>query len=277
VGSAPGREVGSLRPAAPAQTATAPPPRIDLFPAATLCKTVGCAEGPPADPGQALQARLAAEQAERAGAEDVRAGRVDPLWREVERDAEKSFAPPEKSVTSASRGELALRQLFRPVQPAPETTQAGWLVNSDTGRRIANEVRAAQDAYDEAAVGCEAEIEAEIDAEGEVVAVRILRSSGHRAFDAEALRAVRQALRLRPPSSRQESRGPVLARYALRGEVAVNLPRVGLVTEPNTGASHTPLAQVAGTFDEVTGKGEVRVPFLKRLKKSVRLLSVRRR
>lgn len=247
---------------------------IDLFPSATLCKTIGCSDGRPSDAGQALQAHLAAEQAEREGAEAVRSGRVDPLWRQVERDVEKSFAPPEKSVTSASRGELALRQLSRQVTPAPERTKAGWLLNMAPSRRLMNEIRAAQDAYDEAAVGREAEIEAEIDAQGEVVAVRVVLASGHRQFDAEALRAVRQALRLRPLHDPQ---GPVIARYALRGEVAVNLPRVNMAVEPNSGITHDPMLSLAGTFDEVTGKAEVRIPFLKRLKKTVRLLSVRKR
>ena len=258
----------------PAPATAEPPARIDLFPTATLCKTIGCEDGRTPHPGQALQAQLAAEQAEREGVEAVRSGRVDGLWRDIERDVEKSFAPAEKSVTSASRGELALRQLARNVKPAPEKTQAGWLLNMDTGRRIQNEIRAAQDAYDEAAVGREVEIEAEIDAQGEVVAVRIMHASGHAQFDAEALRAVRQALRLRPLHDPQ---GAVIARYALRGEVAVNLPRIGSAVEPNSGATHGHVLSIAGTFDEVTGKVEVRIPFLKRLKKTVRLLSVRKR
>lgn len=268
------RSESTLRTPPPAPGAAVPPSRIDLFPAATLCKTIGCDDGRTPQPGQALQAQLAAEQAEREGVEAVRSGRVDGLWREIERDVEKSFAPAEKSVTSASRGELALRQLARNVQPAPEKTQAGWLLNMDTGRRIQNEIRAAQDAYDEAAVGREVEIEAEIDAQGEVVAVRIVHASGHAQFDAEALRAVRQALRLRPLHDPQ---GAVIARYALRGEVAVNLPRIGSAVEPNSGATHGQVLSIAGTFDEVTGKAEVRIPFLKRLKKTVRLLSVRKR
>ena len=144
----------------------------------------------------------------------------------------------------------------------------------DASRRLQAEVRAVQDAIDEPAVGREDEVEAELDTQGEVVAVRLVHGSGHAQFDAEALRAVRQALRLRPLHDPQ---GAVIARYALRGEVAVNLPRVNMVVEPNSGLSHTPMLSIPGTFDEVTGKAEIRIPFLKRLKKTIRLLSVRRR
>ncbi len=251
-----------------------PPGRIDLFPSATLCKTVGCSDGKPGDPGAAARASLAQQQAEREGVEAVRSGRVDPMWRQVERDVETAFAPPEKSVSSASRGELALRQLVRPVTPAPDKTETGWLVRRDNMERLQAEIRAAHDAYDEAAVGREAEVEAEIDEHGEVLAVRLVVRSGNHKYDAEAVRAVQKALRLRPLPDPQ---GAVIARYALRGELAVNLPRIGSAVEPNGGQVHAQTLSIAGTFDEVTGKANVRIPFLKRLKKTIRLLSVRRR
>lgn len=274
---APGAEgtpSGAGVPAAGSGTQGLPPGRIDLFPSATLCKTVGCSDGKPGDPGAAARASLAQQQAEREGVEAVRSGRVDPMWRQVERDVETAFAPPEKSVSSASRGELALRQLVRPVTPAPDKTETGWLVRRDNMERLQAEIRAAHDAYDEAAVGREAEVEAEIDEHGEVLSVRLVVRSGNREYDAEALRAVQKALRLRPLPDPQ---GAVIARYALRGELAVNLPRVGSAVEPNGGQVHAQTLSIAGTFDEVSGKANVRIPFLKRLKKTIRLLSVRRR
>jgi TonB family protein len=204
----------------------------------------------------------------------VREGRVAPGWREVEHDLEKLFTPKLESVSSASRGELALRQLVRPVQPAPETSQTGWLVRRDDMNRLQAEIRAAQDAYDEAAVGREAEVEVEIDGQGIVIAVRLILPSGSREFDREALRAVQQAVRVRSPHDPQ---GPVIARYGLRGEVAVNLPRIGSAVEPNGGQVHSQLLSLGGTFDEVTGKADVRVPFKKRLKTRIRLISVRRK
>lgn len=257
--------------------APTPPPttgRIDLFPQSALCQAIGCSQGKPPAPGQGLASHLAEEQAQREGLAAVREGRVAPGWREVEHDLEKLFTPKAESVSSASRGELALRQLVRPVTPAPETSQTGWLVRRDDMNRLQAEIRAAHDAYDEAAVGREAEVEVELDSAGAVVAVRLLRASGSREFDREALRAVQQAVRVRPLHDPQ---GPVIARYALRAELAVNLPRIGSAVEPNGGQVHSQLLSLGGTFDEVSGKADVRVPLLKRLKTRIRLISVRRK
>lgn len=261
-------------PTPPAPTTDKPTGKIDLFPQSALCQAIGCSSGKPPAAGQGLASHLAEEQAQREGLSAVRQGRVAPGWREVERDLEKLFTPKLESVSSASRGELALRQLVRPVQPAPETSQTGWLVRRDDMNRLQAEIRAAQDAYDEAAVGREAEVEVEIDGQGIVVAVRLILPSGSREFDREALRAVQQAVRVRSPHDPQ---GPVIARYGLRGEVAVNLPRIGSAVEPNGGQVHSQLLSLGGTFDEVTGKADVRVPFKKRLKTRIRLISVRRK
>ena len=251
-----------------------PTGRIDLFPQAVLCKTIGCSQGLPPAAGQGLASHLAEEQAQREGLAAVREGRVAPGWREVEHDLEKLFTPKLDSVSRASRGELALRQLVRPVQPAPEQSQTGWLVRRDDMNRLQAEIRAAQDAYDEAAVGREAEVEVELDRLGAVVAVRLILPSGSREFDREALRAVQQAVRVRPLHDQQ---GPVIARYGLRGEVAINLPRIGSAVEPNGGQVHSQLLSLGGTFDEVTGKADVRIPGTKRLKTRIRLISVRRK
>lgn len=261
-------------PRPPPPTTDKPTGKIDLFPQSALCQAIGCSSGKPPAAGQGLASHLAEEQAQREGLSAVREGRVAPGWREVERDLEKLFTPKLASVSSASRGELALRQLVRPVQPAPETSQTGWLVRRDDMNRLQAEIRAAQDAYDEAAVGREAEVEVEIDGQGTVVAVRLILPSGSREFDREALRAVQQAVRVRSP---QDPQGPVIARYGLRGEVAVNLPRIGSAVEPNGGQVHSQLPSLSGTFDEVTGKADVRVPFMKRLKTRIRLISVRRK
>ena len=60
----------------------------------------------------------------------------------------------------------------------PEQSQTGWLVRRDDMNRLQAEIRAAQDAYDEAAVGREAEVEVELDRIGAVVAVRLILPSG---------------------------------------------------------------------------------------------------
>lgn len=264
----------ALPPRPPSAATEHPKGRIDLFPQSAMCQAIGCSQGQPPAPGQGLASHLAEEQAQREGLASVREGRVAPGWREVEHDLERLFVPKPDSVSTAWRGELALRQLVRPVQPAPENSQTGWLVRRDDMNRLQAEIRAAQDAYDEAAVGREAEVEVELDSTGSVVAVRLLLRSGSREFDREALRAVQQAVRVRPLHDPQ---GPVIARYALRGELAVNLPRIGSAVEPNGGQVHSQVLSLAGTFDEVSGKANVRVPFLKRLKTRIRLISVRRK
>ena len=235
---------------------------------------MGCAEGKSSGSGRDLGAALAEDQAQLLAESDVRQGRVAPVWRELERDIKQTFAPPVESASPASRKELVLQQLSRGAQAAPELSRAGWLARQDPRNRLLAEVQAAQDAYDEPSEGRETEIEAEIDSQGQVTAVRVLRASGSRRFDAEAERAVRQALRIRPI---RELTGPVVARWVLRGEVAVNLPRITPMPESNTGMVSGVIAGLAGTFDENTGKGSVRTPFAKRLQTRIRLISVRPR
>lgn len=257
---------------APIGSPPAAPARVDLFPRGALCQAIGCVDGPPQ--GAALQEFLAQQQAERDGVLAVQQGRVDPVWRDIERDLDRSFAPKLESVSAAPRGELAARQLLRPVTPAPEQSQTGWLLRQDTANRLRAEILAAQDAYDEPAVGREVEIEVEIDGDGAVVSIRLLRPSGSRSFDDGAVHAVREAVRRRPI---RDPGGAVVARYALRGEVAINLPRVTPGVEANGGQVSGVFAGISGTFDETTGKGSVRVPLAKRLKTRVRLMSVRRK
>lgn len=205
----------------------------------------------------------------------VKSGSVDPIWRELERDMEKRFAPPMRTVTSASRAELAVRQLVRPLPLVPEKSKVGWLARQDSRIRLEDEIRAIQDAYDEPAVGRQVEVDVELDGEGHVVAVRLVTPTKSPEFNQEALRAVTQALRQRSLADSEGKRGPVIARYALRAEVATNLPRISAAMNADGGSVHGAVLSLAGTFDEVTGKASVRVPFVKRLKTAVHLLSVR--
>jgi TonB family protein len=254
-----------------------PGARIDLFPQVALCQAVGCKRDSAPASGTDSQTALNEDLELRAAESAVKEGRVEPLWLEVERDIEKRFAPNLSSVSSASRGEMALRQLLRPGQAAPDQSQTGWLVREYPRNRLEEEIRSGQDAYDKAAVGREAEVEAEIDAEGNVVALRLILHSGSPAFDREAIRAVQQALRARPLYDPESPHGTVLARYVLRGEVAVNLPHITPAAEPNAGSAQGATFTLPGSFDEVTGKVSLAVPSTKRLKTAVHLLSVRRR
>ncbi len=235
---------------------------------------MGCADGKRSGSGRGLGAAIAEDQAQLQAESDVRQGRVAPIWRELERDIKQTFAPAVESASPASRKELVMQQLLRPAPPEPEKSRAGWLARQDLRNRLLAEVQAAQDAYDEPSEGRETEIEVELDAQGQVTSVRVLRRSGSRRFDAEAERAVRQALQTRPI---REVTGPVVARWVLRGEVAVNLPRVTPMPEGNSGMVSAVTAGIAGTFDETTGKGSVRTPLAKRLQTRVRLISVRSR
>lgn len=267
-------EPGEAAAAPPGASAPGPAAGVDLFPHSSLCQAVGCAGGNSSGPGRGLGAAIAEDQAQLLAESEVKQGRVAPVWRELERDIKQTFAPAVESASPATRKELVMQQLLRPAPPAPEQSRAGWLARQDLRNRLLAEVQAAQDAYDEPSEGRETEIEVELDAQGQVTAVRVLRASGSRRFDAEAERAVRQALRIRPI---RDVTGPVVARWVLRGEVAVNLPRVTPMPESNSGMVSAVTAGIAGTFDETTGKVSVRTPLAKRLQTRVRLVSVRPR
>lgn len=267
----------SSAPAAPAagssSAAAAGGGRIDLFRKESLCQALGCAGSGAAGSGGSQEQTLAEDQAQLAAQAAVTRGQVAPVWRELERDLERTFKPPLESASPATRGELFGQQLLRGAQAAPEKSRAGWLANRDPGNRVRAEILAAQEAYDEPSEGREAEVEVEVNADNQVTAVRLLRGSGSRRLDDEALRAVRQVVLRRPIT---DSPGPLRARFALRAEAAVNLPRVTAAVEENSGLVGGFTAGIAGTFDEVTRKATVRSPFAKRLQTRVRLISVRR-
>ncbi|MFO0579380.1 MAG: TonB family protein [Polyangia bacterium] len=278
--AAPG-PAGGVEPSAPA---TAAPARgIDLFARSALCRAVGCAtatgpggagggHGTERSAGSEAAARIRGALAQDADAADVRAGRVDPQWRDAEREAKKLFAPPIETVAPDSRPSLIAKQLIRPVTPAPANSKWSAWASNDPALRKRDEITAAQDAYNEPAVGRAVEVEVEIDDEGQIVEARVVLGSGSRRLDAEALRAIERAVRLR---TIRDPRGPVIARFALRADLALNLPLATPVVEPNSGQMSALTFGISGTFDEVTGKAEVKVPMKKRLSTRVDLVSVR--
>ena len=205
---------------------------------------------------------------------DVRAGRVDPIWRDVERDAHKLFNPPVEAVVPQSNANLIVRQLLRPVTPEPAQNANAWLASNNTALRVQDSITALQKAYNKPAVGRTALVEADVDAGGQVLAVRLVQSAGTRRVDDEALRAVERALRLRPI---RDPRGAVTARYALRAEVAVHIPFPTPGVESNNGAVTNFTVGITGTFDEVTRKVSPDKPFRKHVETRVDLISVRPR
>ena len=171
-----------------------------------------------------------------------------------------------------SRPSLVAKQLIRPVTPAPANSKWSVWASNSPALRASDQITAAQDAYNEPAVGRSVEVEVEIDAEGQLVEARVVLGSGSRRLDAEALRAIERAVRLR---TIRDPRGPVIARFALRADLALNLPLATPVVEPNSGQMSAITFGISGTFDEVTGKAEVKVPMKKRLSTHVDLVSVR--
>lgn len=243
---------------------------INLFPNSVLCQTVGCADVTSSQ--RYAQAQLAERDAQGAAERAVQAGLVAPIWREVERDMQRSFRPNIEAVTRQNRGLLALRQLTMGARAAPENSDTGWLGRRNALDQLMAEKEAAYQAYNQPAVGREAITEVEIDEEGEVRSVRVIKSSGSPALDDEAIRATGQAVRVRGP--RGET-GSVVARYGLRAEVATNLPKATTVSETNGAGVHAAGVGLSGTFDETTGRIGAQVPFAKRLVTRVRLISVR--
>ena len=246
---------------------------MDLFARAALCRAVGCdgaaRSGGGSEAGGEAGARIRGALAQDADAADVRAGRVDPLWRDAERSAKQLFEPPIEAVAPDSRPSLIAKQLLRPVTPAPANSKWSAWASNDPASRTRDQITAAQDAYNEPAVGRSVEVEIEIDAEGQVVAARVVQGSGERRLDAAALRAVERAVRLR---SIRDPRGPVIARFALRAELALNLPLPTPIVEPNSGQMSAITFGITGTFDEVTKKATVKVPMKKRLSTRVDLI-----
>lgn len=255
------------------------PGRVDLFPKQVLCGAVGCSSGSSQGPGGSpsgagtdtntrVREALAQSQAEA----DVRAGRVDPIWRDIERDAHKLFNPPVEAVVPQSNANLMVRQLLRSVTPEPAQNASAWLASNNTALRVQDSITALQKSYNKPAIGRTAIIEADVDAEGQVLAVRLVQSAGTRRVDDEALRAVERAVRLRPI---RDPRGAVTARYALRAEVAVHIPLPTPGVESNNGAVSSFTVGITGTFDEVTRKASVDKPFRKHVETHVDLISVR--
>jgi TonB family protein len=199
---------------------------------------------------------------------------VDPIWRDIERDAHRLFNPPVEAVVPDSNAKLVVKQLLRPVTPDPAQNASAWLASNNTALRVQDSITALQKAYNRPAVGRTAVIEVDVDAEGQVTAIRLVQSAGTRRVDDEALRAVERALRLRPI---RDPRGAVTARYALRAEVAVHIPFPTPGVESNNGAVTSVTAGISGTFDEVTRKVSPDKPFKKRVETRVDLISVRPR
>jgi Gram-negative bacterial TonB protein C-terminal len=207
-----------------------------------------------------------------AGVATVESGRVDPAWRDAERQIDGAFRPSAELVSRDSTGQLLLRQLgegerqSRPsVRADPVSGSAGGAIDRWNG--AADEAAEAHRRANRQGQWTEAEIETVVDERGEVVSAVVVSRSGNRAFDQAALAAVRRGLsrrRVRDP------RGKMVARWLVQAGVSTFIPP-GTVLLDKQGRTLPGATLFSLTFDETTGKIGLRHPLQKSVSTRVQL------
>jgi TonB family protein len=278
------------------KTEPAPNPRlpIDLFPDAVLRAHAGVAapnwggttrratDAPADRPSEAAEvdARVRRWMGELSGEHDVAGGRVVPVWRTVERQIDARFHPPVDTVTSEGRAKSAVKSAVKQLLSAtPHSERASRALDPSVDAHIddplsqsrAQQIAAAAAAYDEATGWRRVEIEAVVDARGELVSARVVLPSGERALDAAALDAVRRAIAAQPV---RDPRGAVRSRWSVEAAVSVDLPKVAPVTGVG-GRAIGGIVNLGGiSFDETTGKVGFDYAGKQRVHTRVRLIGI---
>lgn len=231
-------------------------------------------------PGAPDGAREAAEVSGRvgrllreAGGEgDTVAGRVDPAWRDLERQIDAHFHPRAEQITSDNAATLMIRQLGNP--PTGGQTPRGIDPSRAAGiaEFRADQIAACERAAREPAQWKNVEIEVIVDAAGNLESIKVLLPSGRAELDRHALDAVRRAAGVRPT---RDPHGRTRSRWSVEAAVAVTPPTVNPIVDPTSGkVTGAALPGLSFTFDESLGKIGFDYPFKKEVRTRVRLLSV---
>lgn len=268
-------------PTPPPVTPPPPPRKVDLFNASALSAVVGTGAGamtvPDArgrtvsaahggrDPNQrdALEDREHAKAvlggfiAEARDKEGLSSGRnVAPRWREAERAVIAAFKPTPEVVTDDGALKNWLQD-WANTRPQGGKTPRG-LDDSASSAFLGNSTLGATQSDVPEHLRKRAEVEVVVAPDGSVSSARLVRRSGRRKFDAEALATVVEAVK---KGGKLDGAQSMVSRWSVEAWVNV-----------------APPSPAAGfTFDEVTGKVGANHPMKKSVQTKVALISLRAR
>jgi TonB family protein len=205
------------------------------------------------------------------GESEVAGGRVDPAWRDLERAIDAGFRPPADAISSDSALVGLAKQMRNLARGGPTPRGVDPSRAAEPGVFIAEQIAASQAAFAEPSEWRTTEITVELDADGRLVDARVALGSGRAALDREALEAVRRALARHPL---RDPRGRVTARFSVEAAVAITPPAAGAMVDPVSGRVVGGGIGLGFRFDESLRKFEVDVPFTKRVRTRVRLVSL---
>jgi TonB family protein len=222
--------------------------------------------------------RIAGFLGEIQAAERVRAGRVPPAWRDVERGIASEYHPTPAAVTDESRWKTLARQWFT-AEPHSAPTPRGYDVMNDHDRPYdfrAAQIAACQQAAAEPRGWRRTEVLVEVDADGVLRDAHVVMPSGRAALDRAALAAVRGAVARHPPRATCATPGcRVRTRWAVEAAVRVQPPNIAPVVNPVSGHLEGAMAPlVSFEFDETRGIGKVSYPFRRDVSTRVSLVGI---
>lgn len=239
--------------------------RVTVVLAALALPAVGRPE-PPNDRTHDLQLRLDDWLRGERAVHDAQVGRVDPVWRDVQRGIAAAFKPTVRMVTDADPLSGALGQVrgfLRNIDKSPQP-------DDRFDRLMADEVRLERAYEEEPASWQRTEVEAVVEVDGRVRSTRVVARSGRPALDDAALAAVERALQARPRPAR-----PTTVRFAVEAGVIVQPPTATRAAGDPRGTGV--VASLKLKFDEATGRIEPRLWFTRRVVTRVRVVRVETR
>ena len=223
-----------------APASPSPSPSIDLFAREALGRVVGpppaspSAAAPSGDERETLAARTRSWLDEAAARERASSGRVAPKWRALERTLQQAFHPPLAVVKQESAGKALVHRILRSWldgEPRTGTVARGVdasneiMLGTPPGLNIrdtpAQQAAAVQSRWSAPATSLSVEVEVVLDAAGAIVAARVVRPSGRRAFNRTALAAVRDAI---AAGGAPDEGCTVVTRWLVDAAVAVQPP-----------------------------------------------------
>ena len=277
-------------PSGPKEPATEPA-HVELFPRATLDGIAGPpraswggttrnGHSPPAaaeDAGAAAKRAIDGFARGVQGELDAQQGRVDPVWRDLERGIDRAFHPSASQITDENRVTSLAHQLLRALRTPPTGGLTPRGVDpsrtAELGTFIPDQLAASRRTLSEPAEWRHVEIVVTVDAGGRVLDIAFQRRSDRGEIDRAAMSAVKQAaaerVLLRDP------RGPVRVRYAVEAAVAVTTILPSPIVDPVSGAVQGATIPLIGlSFDADFKRPKVAHVLKRDVKTRVALLSI---
>ena len=230
--------------------------------------------------GEAPASRVQQDARDAAGAALVASGRVPPGWRRVERGIRDAYHPPLEAVSSAPPASLLVRQALRnaPAGPArtrnePVPVPGGGPDGEPAGvLDLEEQFEASHQATRRPIEWRSVEIEARLQPDGSVDALRVVRASGSARLDQIALEAVGRVLRQGPLREIDDLR---VARFRVSAAVVVvPLDLNPLGTPQSRARGRGVVAKLRFNFDETNGSVKAEKPFSEELRTDVKLISL---